>query len=225
MKCLVLLFSLAFCNAYTQQVHSIDTSYANLYYQEKIKEFQNEVSKPNAIVFIGNSITEVGPWENISAQYPIVNRGISGDNTFGVYHRLQNIIDLKPNMIFIMIGVNDIKRGTPLDLIIRNHHRIIKTLQKGVPETKIVLQSILPVNETMLANIYSRINNKVIDKLNKVLESIARAYDIDYLDLNQHFLKRNSEMPEYFTTDGLHLTNQGYAHWVDFLTENKFLNK
>ena len=62
----------------------------------------------------------------------VINRGISGDNSYGVFHRLDAVLALKPKKIFLLIGVNDIKRGTPLDIIANNYERIIQKVTRAI---------------------------------------------------------------------------------------------
>src|SRR5271165_596600 len=65
------------------------------------------------IVMLGDSLTEGGPWRELTGCLYLVNRGIGGDTSGGVLARLDEIIALKPRAVFLMIGVNDISLGVP----------------------------------------------------------------------------------------------------------------
>mgnify|MGYP006140392103 FL=1 len=67
---------------------TIDTSFAGPYYLKRVAYFEALPEKKNAIVFLGNSITEVGQWSELFTDPNIINRGISGDVTYGVLNRL-----------------------------------------------------------------------------------------------------------------------------------------
>ncbi|WP_315817090.1 hypothetical protein [Paraflavitalea speifideaquila] len=66
-----------------QTSESLDTSYANGYYNEQVKFFSNLHPPKNCVVFLGNSITEVGRWSELLPADKAINRGISGDNSWG----------------------------------------------------------------------------------------------------------------------------------------------
>ena len=60
------------------------------------------------IVMLGDSLTEWGNWHELVPEYSILNRGISGDTSSGVLDRLQEVIERRPKVVFVMIGTNDI---------------------------------------------------------------------------------------------------------------------
>ena len=67
--------------------------------------------RPQAhVVFLGDSITEHGNWNEWFPATPLVNRGISGDTTAGVLARLDTAID-NPLAVFLLIGTNDLAFG------------------------------------------------------------------------------------------------------------------
>lgn len=202
----------------------VDSSYANGYYTEQVKFFDNLQAPKKSVVFLGNSITEVGRWSELLPGDRAINRGISGDNSFGVYNRLSQVLAIKPRKIFLMIGVNDIKRGTPLSYIVANYERIIKKVKAASPGTTLCLQSVLPVTESMLASIYAKINNQTIRTLNEQLQALAVKYQLTYVDLhNEVFKDENGQLKRELTTDGLHLKHAAYRLWADYLKKKKYL--
>jgi len=50
----------------------------------------------------------------------VINRGIAGDITFGVLGRLDEVIARKPAKLFIKIGINDISKNIPDEIIVEN---------------------------------------------------------------------------------------------------------
>ncbi|MEJ5964055.1 GDSL-type esterase/lipase family protein [Pedobacter immunditicola] len=207
-----------------QDKHSTDTSYANGYYVKRLDYFKQLPPQKNAIVFLGNSITEVGDWQEVTAMPGVINRGISGDNSFGIFHRLDEILMLKPSKIFLVIGVNDIKRGTPLTVIAENYERIILKIRKHAPKSKLYLQTILPVNEPMLAAIYDNIRNHKIISLNELLKDLSEKYKLPYVDLYKDvFVDKNGQLIKELSTDGLHLQPLAYMLWADYLKQKKYL--
>ncbi len=210
--------------AFAQQKVSLDSSYANGYYVERLKLFEQLPHSKNGIVFLGNSITEVGEWNKLIVNQNVVNRGISGDNSYGVLARLDEVLSSKPKKIFLMIGVNDIKRGTPIKHILGNQEKIVKKIIKESPRTTLYVQSVLPVTESVLASIYDLIRNNKIRKLNEGLKEICQKYTTEYIDLNQNvFSDAQGEMKSELTTDGLHLKPEAYLLWVSYLLKMNYL--
>ncbi|MFX1704281.1 GDSL-type esterase/lipase family protein [Chitinophaga sp. CC14] len=203
---------------------SLDSSYANNYYKERVKFFNQLPVPARGVVFLGNSITEVGPWSEVLPGMTVSNRGISGDNSFGVYARLDQVLALHPRKIFLLIGVNDIKRGTPLNYIVANYERIAAKVKAMAPHTTLYLQSVLPVTEPVLADIYVKIRNEKIKLLNEGLQQIAAKYHCTYIDLhNDVFAGEDGQLKRELTTDGLHLQPQAYILWVEYLKRKKYL--
>src|SRR5689334_15360465 len=118
----------------------IDSNYNNTYYQGRMELFNSLTPPKNAIVFLGNSITERGAWSELLPGQPIMNRGIGGDNTFGVLARLERVAKAQPKKLFLLIGINDLSRGLPKEVIINNYHRILSYLTTNTPKTKIYVQ-------------------------------------------------------------------------------------
>ncbi|WP_081479998.1 GDSL-type esterase/lipase family protein [Solitalea canadensis] len=207
----------------SSDVNRIDTSYANSHYRQRLEFFKHLPNTKNEIVFLGNSITEMGEWQELIPNKNVVNRGISGDVTYGIYARLDEVLASKPLKLFLMDGVNDIKRGTPVQAIADNIQRIIEKIQKVSPKTKIYLQSTLPVNESVKSSAYVKVSNEKIQELNELQKKLANQLNITYIDV-QHVLSDSfGQLKREYTSDGIHLVEMGYVYWVNYLKEQKYL--
>lgn len=206
-----------------QTAKPIDSAYANSHYVERTEVFSKMPLTKNAIVFLGNSITEAGKWQEILPGRSVINRGISGDNTFGVLARLPEIIAGRPARIFLMIGVNDLKREVPVPVIIENYKRMVNMIRKGSPRTRIYLQSVLPVNDSMLIEPFRKVTNSDVHKLNEALKTLAQQKQIYYADLHEVFADEKGQLKKDETPDGLHLKIPSYVAWVNYLQQKKYL--
>ncbi|HPI85609.1 MAG TPA: GDSL-type esterase/lipase family protein, partial [Bacteroidales bacterium] len=63
------------------------------------------------IVFLGDSLTEGFDLQHYFNLPNLKNRGISGDTTYQVLYRLEEIWNSKPAGLFLMIGINDMFQG------------------------------------------------------------------------------------------------------------------
>jgi len=216
------LFALAQVNA--QEATKVDSNYIFSGFTEKLEMFNKLPVRKGAIVFVGNSLTDAGRWNDIAPELPILNRGISGDISFGVVARLDEIIRHQPKKIFLMIGVNDLKRGVPTSYIIKNYYRIVEKVQKESPKTKIYLNSILPINESKLIEAFKLVKNTDVAILNAALKKIAaEKKNIQFVNLHEIVTDKKGQLREEITPDGIHLEVAAYIEVVDYLKKIKVL--
>lgn len=202
---------------------SYDSSFRFYYYDQKLSMFEQMPTPKNCIVWLGDSITDGGEWSELFPNYNTMNRGISSDNTFGILNRLHEVIRRKPKKIFILIGINDIARNIPDEVILRNYRKIIDSLQLQTPATKIYVQSILPTN-----NKYTQFKNhqnktEHILYINRALKKLCEERNIHYVNLYDAFLDGEQKLNPLYTNDGLHLTGEGYRRWKEVLLTQKYL--
>lgn len=189
------------------------------HYTRKVKEFRNEPVVKGKIIFLGNSITEGGPWRELTGNNEIVNRGIGGDITFGVLQRLDDIIGRQPSKLFILIGINDIGKDIPDAVIADNVRRIIKNVQAGSPGTVIYLQSVLPVNPSVKGFPQHYDKEDHVVNVNRLLREVANDVQCHFINLYPLFIDEQQRLSKDLTHDGLHLHRKGYERWVAFLKE------
>lgn len=69
-----------------------------------------------------------------------VNRGVSGNTVLDLEKRWQkDVLDLKPDVLSVLIGVNDEGRGVPLDQYEQVYDKIIVQARSANPKLKLVL--------------------------------------------------------------------------------------
>jgi lysophospholipase L1-like esterase len=201
----------------------IDSNYNNTYYQGRMELFNSLTPPKNATVFLGNSITERGAWGELLSGQPIMNRGIGGDNTFGVLARLEGIAKAKPKKLFLLIGINDLSRGLPKEVILNNYNRILTYLTTHTPKTKIYIQSVLPLYEPYTKEAYLKNKKDSILNLNVGIKQVAEKFKLTYINLHEIFADENGDLKKEYTADGIHLKPAAYVLWVQFLKGKKYL--
>ena len=160
------------------------------------------------VVLFGDSITEWGPWQDVFTQIPHVNRGIAGDTTFGMLRRIETTLTVKPKLISIMAGINDLSQGFSVDSVFDNYITMLTYWQKnGCP---VLVQSTL-----YCGNRLAHLNPKVTE-LNTRLESYCQQHNIIYLNVNK-ILSPNGFLSNDFTCDDLHLNADAYSAWIKVL--------
>ena len=121
------------------------------FYEQRATLFEELPVTSRDIIFLGNSITNGCEWGELFQNTYVKNRGISGDICMGVYDRLDPIIKGKPAKIFLLIGINDVARGTSADTIVARIEMIVKKIKAESPKTELYLQSVRYVWRTYLS--------------------------------------------------------------------------
>lgn len=168
-------------------------------------------------ILAGDSLSLWFPPELLPTQYNWLNQGISGETSAGLLRRLELFDKTQPETIFVLIGINDLIRGVGDAELLENQRQIIYDLQQVHPQAQIVLQSILPHAGDRATwqgkDRLKAISNDRIRELNQELQAIAEESGIHFLDLHPLFTDAQGNLRPDLTTDGLHLSTQGYLVW------------
>jgi lysophospholipase L1-like esterase len=163
------------------------------------------------IVFLGDSITDGGCWDELFPGMNIKNRGINGDDTVGVLARIDDIVCCEPAALFILIGTNDLNWWNYRhdEEILANYEKILARCKELSPNTKVFVESILPRGKSFANH---------ITMLNLHLEKLAEKFGYTFINLFPHFADESKALKSEFNNDHLHLMSAGYRLWVELLT-------
>lgn len=167
----------------------------------------------NAIVFAGNSITDMHVWTEAFGNDPrVVNRGNSGGYSYEVLDNVESWVRYQPAKVFIKIGTNDL--GTDFDeySIARNIQKTVNIIRRESPGTEIYLQSILPAYDQKYKTA------QTIRATNVLIKAIAdQTEHTTYIDLNSKMGGILNGQP--YSLDNLHLMAYGYKIWTEAIKE------
>lgn len=190
---------------------------ASYSYQDNAQYIQREsmfemcpVQKAD-IVFVGDSITARGEWQEFFPDQVVLNRGIDSDVTEGVRNRLSVIIEAQPKKIFLMIGINDLRQGISSETTLNYYGQILDDLTAALPDCEVYVQSILPVHSS------TGIPNKDVQTLNASIQELAIKHDVTYVDIYSLLADEDNDLPKAYSIDGVHMTGEGYGIWVKAL--------
>ena len=183
--------------------------------QEKYRELNQVSVKEPDIIFIGDSIVEYYPLQELlQTNKVLINRGIRGYKTDLLLDNLDaHLFGSALDKVFILIGTNDIGKEIPQSETLENLEGMIQKISREYPLAQIQLLSVLPVNEgeEYKGTVYLRTNEKIQD-LNRAYQGLASIYtNVQFIDLYETLLDETGQLDQEFTTDGLHLTIAGYA--------------
>jgi lysophospholipase L1-like esterase len=194
------------------------------HYQARVALFKAEPVVKGKILFLGNSLTEGGNWKKLLKDSAVLNRGIGGDITFGVLLRLDDVIKRQPSKVFILIGINDLAKNIPDEVIQENIFSIVKKIKRGSPQTQIFLQSILPTNSSFKTfPVNYRNKDEHVITINEQLMKYGDRLGYTYVDLYSGFVNSHGVLEPTLSSDGLHLNPAGYLTWIKILQASKCL--
>lgn len=173
------------------------------------------------VVFMGNSITE--GWVNLHPEFFAgkfyINRGISGQTTPQMLVRFRaDVIKLKPKVVIILAGTNDIAGNSGPSTLEMIEDNIISMAQLAkANDIKVILCSVLPVYDYPWKT-GLKPAEKIIE-LNKLIKSYASKSDIIYLDFFSAMVDERNGLKAEYSKDGVHPNEAGY-NVMEPLTEN-----
>ena len=109
---------------------------------------QQRAADQDAVVFVGDSITE--GWQTLRQDFAdlpvkVANRGIGGDTTPNLLYRLQDdVLDLHPRALVLMIGTNDLGEHTAPSDIADNLRTLLRRIRAAYPHIPIAWCLVMP---------------------------------------------------------------------------------
>jgi lysophospholipase L1-like esterase len=162
------------------------------------------------VLFLGDSITEQGNWEEWFPELATLNRGIGGDTVAGVRDRLDSAVKA-PVAISLLVGTNDLTGlGLSRDVatLSREMGGLVHDLRRRAPDAHLIMNSVMPRRPYLAER---------VRVLNTEYAEIAHRVGATYLDLWPVLADDEGGLRSGLTRDFLHLNGPGYAAWVDAL--------
>ena len=173
---------------------------------------ENHIYDDNSIVFFGDS--QISRWQMAPSfgSLPILNRGISGDWALKVLDRFdKDVLKLKPKLLVLLIGTNDLEHGQSIDAILDNIGIMLEKAHEQ--KIKVILCSLLPVTGKYIKD---RPLNDIL-KINKNLRVLSLKHAADYVDFHSQLIDEEGKFIQGLTSDGLHPSRSGYLKMTKIL--------
>jgi lysophospholipase L1-like esterase len=172
------------------------------------------------VVFMGDSITDSWDSPNMGGFFPgkpYVNRGISGQTTPQMLIRFRpDVIDLKPKVVVILAGTNDLAGNTgPATLEAIEANLISMAELARANGIRVVFASLLPVSDYELRDgkpiiqTVRRSPEKIL-MLNNWMKEYAAKNRLIYLDYFAAMVDARGFLKDELSNDGLHPNIEGY---------------
>ena len=190
------------------------------WWRDRDREKNNRLKEGNIdLAFIGDSITQGWEgngkqvWESYYGARKAVNLGFGGDRTEHVIWRLSKGAwnQIKPKVAVLMIGTNNTghKMQDPSQTA-AGIERILNILKERSPKTKVLLLGVFPRGRA------PHDRGRVINQgINQIIRRLADNDRVHYMDLGDHFLQSDGDLPASIMPDALHLNEEGYRIWAE----------
>jgi lysophospholipase L1-like esterase len=164
------------------------------------------------VIFMGNSITDF--WINTMPEFfagkSYIDRGIGGQTTPQMLIRFrQDVINLKPKVVVILAGINDINGNTgpsTLEMIEDNFKSMVEIAQAN--NIHVVLSTVLPCD-----SIYVRPDLHPAERvvqLNVWIKKYSSDKGCGYIDYFSSLTDKKNGLKKEYTNDGIHPNKAGY---------------
>lgn len=206
----------------------------------KNKTYQQKRNITMRILFQGDSITDAGRDIHNDAgvgvgypllvkaalgfeypeKYDFINRGNSGNRVIDVYARIKtDIINIKPDVMSILIGVNDVwhefsdsPNGIDAEKYFKIYSMLIEEVQQELPDLKIMIMEPFVLKAFATEGNWDTFSSEV-KKRAVMAKKISEKYNLPFIELQKGLdeLSENTEN-SYWLGDGVHPTPMGHEY-------------
>lgn len=154
---------------------------------------------------------------NNKGKIKFINRGKSGDRITDVYARIkEDIINLKPDYMSILIGVNDVSHELTMSCGVTPkkfgmiYELLIEEIKESLPEIKIIILEPFVLKGTATEKLWNDFNCEV-RKLADVSKQVAQKFNLKFVPLQDKFDELSADGDtRYWSVDGIHPTSAGH---------------
>ncbi len=190
------------------------------------------------ILFQGDSITDAGrDWNNdgqlgrgyahlVEAslgysepnQHEFINKGISGNRVVDLYARIKrDIINYKPDVMSILIGVNDVwheigdsPNGVDADKFFKIYCMLIEEVKEALPNIKIMILEPFVLEACSTTEHWEFFKTETTKRA-EMAKKVAEKYSLPFIPLQKGFDQLATKAPNsYWLGDGVHPTAKGH---------------
>ena len=116
--------------------------------------------------------------------------------------------------IYVLLGINEI--GFETEDFIALYSNVLDMLSAAHPDAEIYIMGLTPITEKKNAGGYPFTMERVLS-YNEALRALAKEREYWYVDLVELFADESGFMPAEISTDGIHLVQEEYARWGEYL--------
>jgi lysophospholipase L1-like esterase len=147
----------------------------------------------------------------------LINLSAAGATTADVIDKqIAKLDGTRATLVTICVGVNDLQRGGEAKQFAGNYETLVAKLKQ--PGRLVVVANLPDVaSAPALKGMADESLRTRLRQFNKAIEEIAGRYAVPLVDLYKLSGEITGARPEFFSSDGLHPSDMGYAHWAEAL--------
>lgn len=164
------------------------------------------------VVFMGDSITDIWRGQDFFPGKHYLNRGIIGQTTGQMLARFQaDVISLKPRVVIILGGTNDIADNTGPSWLQMIQNNVISMVELArLNGIRVVLSSVTPVNDIYFPMSKGHPKEKIL-AVNSWMHGYARLNHLEYVDYYDALVDPDQALKAEYSPDGIHMNSAGLA--------------
>ena len=155
--------------------------------------------------------------KNRRGEFEFINMGISGDKIVDIYARIkEDIINLKPDMMSILVGVNDIwhelneQNGVDAEKYEKIYGMLIEEILAALPEIKIIILEPFVLKGIGTERYYDDFRPELLKRA-AAAKRIADKFNLAFVPLQNIFDEASADgNTAYWLADGVHPTAAGH---------------
>lgn len=162
-------------------------------------------------IILGDSISEgLSFYEVLDENNVIAKKGLT---VYKAQKEIPNIVVKNPKKLFIFLGNNDLFEETLTEnQFIKQYSSLVNTIKENLPNTKIYVLSILPVNDTALKE-NPFLNADRISSFNECIKSMAEKQDLKFINIVPVIKGREN----LYEQDGIHFKYDFYKYLLSYI--------
>lgn len=165
-------------------------------------------------------------------EFEFINRGVSGDKILQILARIKaDIINLKPDIMSILVGVNDVwhglarNEGTDAELYEHSYNFLIDEVQRALPNTKIMILEPYVCRGEATADNFEEFHREVLSRA-AAAKRVAEKHGLKFVPLQKVFDDAEKKYPsQKWLIDGVHPAAAGHEliarEWISAYNEIK----
>lgn len=183
------------------------------------KIVEEKVVKNNKIVddnylLLGTYHTSDYDFEEFDLDYHYVKIADKGYEISDILEDMKkNVYDYNPSLVFIELGINEIREGKNIEEVLTNLKELVNNIQENRKYAEIYVELLYPINTEIEGYnkrfFSSEVSEDDIIEYNNKIKQLTKELNVHYLDVYKE-LSDNDKLKEEYTDDGIHLNNEGY---------------
>jgi len=195
----------------------------------------NNYNKDLVYVSLGDSLTAGVGVDSYKQSYPYLiaeklsvknniileNRSVPGFKSSDIKNMLLPIaISDKPDIITLLVGINDIREDVSKKDFEKNYEQILESLTQTTKAKIYIINIPFIGSGSLILPPYNYYFNFKTKEFNEIIKDLAQKNNVSYIDLYSLTTKEFEKSDSYYSVDLFHPSAKGYAFLANVIYDN-----